>query len=441
MLMENIRLAFLSMAANKLRTFLTMLGIIIGIASVIAIMTVGNSQMAENEKQNSMFGVNNVSVYVFFQDDGSDPNIDYSKHIPEFSKDMMVSMVDTYQDKIEGIAVQSYYWYSGRATVDGKDAEKYYANIGMQGVNPGYFTVNNTTITLKKGRIFSERETGKDSYVCLVSDFLVNNLFDGDMDKALGQKINLNISDTGSVYTYTIIGVYTSSDFSAMVQEGGVTSLKDIQSDVYVPYLNLEAIGQAATAAQGQAASPTRIQSFDLRCKTGTDVVAFSTELQNFLQSQFDPDSKFVVNCYNNAEWIEESNANMRKQTLTITMIGAIALLVGGIGVMNIMTVSITERTREIGTRKALGAKNREIRSQFITEAVIMSLLGGVIGMAAGVAAGVIVCRFVQHIDVVLDPKTILLAFALTFGVGVFFGYYPANRAAKMDPIEALRYE
>ena len=198
MLMENIRLAFLSMAANKLRTFLTMLGIIIGIASVIAIMTVGNSQMAENRKQNSMFGINNVSVYVYFQDDGSDPNIDYSKHIPEFKKEVLSDMCSTYADKIEGIAVTSDFYFSGKALLSGKDPDKVYANISVSGVNPGYFTVNNSTITLKKGRIFGARETGEDSYVCLVSDMLVNNLFDGDMDKAVGKKITLSLTDTGN---------------------------------------------------------------------------------------------------------------------------------------------------------------------------------------------------------------------------------------------------
>ena len=144
---------------------------------------------------------------------------------------------------------------------------------------------------------------------------------------------------------------------------------------------------------------------------------------------------------YNNQEWIRQANENMKRQTLTITLIGAIALLVGGIGVMNIMTVSITERTREIGTRKALGARKRDIRLQFITEAVILSLTGGVIGIATGILTGLLVCRFVQGIPPVVSPASVAISFLFSIAVGIFFGFYPASRAAKLDPIDALRYE
>ena len=130
----------------------------------------------------------------------------------------------------------------------------------------------------------------------------------------------------------------------------------------------------------------------------------------------------------------------MQQQTTTISLIAAIALLVGGIGVMNIMTVTITERTREIGTRKAMGAKRRAIRQQFIIEAVVMCVIGGMIGTIGGLIGGIIGCRL-MHYSIAVPMDSIALAIAVSLAIGIFFGYYPANRAAKMDPIEALRYE
>ena len=427
MLTENIKLAFSSLAANKLRTFLTMLGIIIGIASVIAIMTVGNSQTEENARQMSMFGVNNVECYMWLRDDFVyDSDVDYDSLIPEFTEDMMRQMVNTYGDNIEGIAVSV--WSSGgKAGIEGQDIESVYANCDLQGVNNGYFTVNRSQVSLIDGKIFSS-EDGANDYSAIVSDLFVNNLFGGDIKQALGSKFYLTSYD-GDTVTYTIIGVYRYQSWGGF----DASSEKDISTTVYIPLQN--------TMARSDDPHNRKINNFSISCKTGVDVIAFTEELTAYLNSILPADTNYQVYCYNNAEWIEDVNENMRAQTRSITLIGAIALLVGGIGVMNIMTVSITERTKEIGTRKALGAPNGAIRMQFITEAVIICLLGGVIGMLFGVGAGYIVCRFVQGIPVSMSLSSVVFSFAVSMAIGVFFGYYPANKAAHMDPIEALRYE
>ena len=269
-----------------------------------------------------------------------------------------------------------------------------------------------------------------------MSDKLVNNLFDGDANKALGQKITIPMStdDAGNETTadYTIIGVYT-LNMGDYGYDGSISSEKDLNTTVYIPYLN------AMTYTTG--ASSRALNNFTLKVKTGEDVISFSDDLQAYLTGLLGDDTNFQIYVSNNKQWIEEADASMKQQVMTITLIGAIALLVGGIGVMNIMTVSITERTREIGTRKALGAPNRDIRMQFITEAVIICIIGGLIGIAVGIGIGAVACKAVQHIPMVMSWKSIAGSFGVSLAIGVFFGYYPANKAAKMDPIEALRYE
>ncbi len=443
MLGENIKLAFASIAANKLRSFLTMLGIIIGIAAVIAIMTVGNSQTEQVREQYASFGTNNVDVYMWLADEinmddlNDSENGDNSKYIPNFTEDMMNNMLLTYGDRIDAVSVTSWMSGGGKAVRTGTpDSEEKYANVSLQGVNPGYFTVNDAEAPIQAGRIFQKNELGSDSYVCIVSDKLVNNLFDGDVNKALGQKITFPVSmdEDGNETTadYTIIGVYT-MNMSYYGFDGGVNSEKDVYTTVYIPYLN--------SLSYAKGAGSRALNNFTLKVKTGEDVISFSDELQSYLTGLLGDNSNFQVYVSNNKQWIEEADASMKQQVMTITLIGAIALLVGGIGVMNIMTVSITERTREIGTRKALGAPNRDIRMQFITEAVIICIIGGLIGIAAGIGIGAIACKAVQHIPMVMSWKSVLGSFGVSLAIGVFFGYYPANKAAKMDPIEALRYE
>lgn len=444
MFLENVKLALSSIAANKLRSFLTMLGIIIGIAAVIAIMTVGNSQTEQVREQYSQFGTNNIEMYMWLKDGVQvEETDDTSKYQPNFTHQMIEDLLAQYGDKLAGIATNCYMNGGTVKPYGNTDQDKIYANVSLQGVNPGYFVVNNQSVRVSYGHYFRGKEAQANSYVCIVSDKLVDNLFsdvNGDYDKALGQKVTVPLAtdEEGNTTTgdYTIIGIYNynMSDYD-MDGQGGMSaaSLKDIYTDMYIPYLNAL---QYVTDSYSK-----NITDISMRVKTGEDVLTLSDDIQNFMTAELGDDSNFEVQVSNNKEWIEETDKSMRQQTLTITLIGAIALLVGGIGVMNIMTVSITERTREIGTRKALGAPNGDIRMQFITEAVIICIIGGIIGIAAGVVTGVIMCKYVQQIPVYVSWQSVIGSFLVSLAIGVFFGYYPANKAAKMDPIEALRYE
>ena len=173
----------------------------------------------------------------------------------------------------------------------------------------------------------------------------------------------------------------------------------------------------------------------------GIDVNAFVTETQDFFNKYYENSKDFEIWAYSMNSYMEEINSVMGTTTLAISVIAGIALLVGGIGVMNIMLVSITERTREIGTRKALGAPNSSIRIQFIVESIVICLIGGIIGMILGILMGYGGIKLIQSTVFAVSVKSVLLSIGFSMAIGVFFGYYPANKAAKLDPIEALRYE
>jgi putative ABC transport system permease protein len=428
MFFENVRLAFTSLMANKMRALLTMLGIIIGISSVIAIMTVGNSLTIQVTDSMSTMGANNINVYlvpreaetetteegyVFKSDSQTAVNLRESDYI---SDDMVKNLCDTYPDEIYAISATS---SAGSGQVlDGKK----YANVTLTGVSMGEFVASN--VKLSSGRFFYESEMEKGLMLGLISDKAVNNLYDGDEEAALGDTVNVYIGD--KFYQVTIVGVYKYERNAMMFS---MTADKDLNTNLYIPLRAAKEI----THNDGYV-------NFTIVTSAGVDADQFASKVDSFFMSYYRNNRNFEVTAFSLASVVETMSTMMGSITKAIAIVAGIALLVGGIGVMNIMLVSITERTREIGTRKALGAPNSSIRMQFIVEAVVICIVGGIIGIIIGVTAGVLLANALGT-PAAPSVFSIILSLSFSMAIGVFFGYYPANKAAKMDPIEALRYE
>ncbi len=425
---ENVRLALHALWANKMRSLLTMLGIIIGISSVIAIMTVGNSLTTSMNESMVSLGANNITVYIQQKEEETETTEEGLKFeaIPKrnvsttdddlISRDMIENLCEVYSDEIYAVSVTENVG-SGQITEGRK-----YANITFTGASVGAFVAND--IKLTHGRFFTESEMDAGLLLGIISDKSVNNMFDGDPEAALGSVINVEVGD--KFYPVTVIGVYKyeQSGFAF-----SFASEKNITTNLYIPLKTAKAINHT----EGYT-------SFTVIVKDGVDPDAFAATAQNFFKPYYRNNRKFEVSAFSLTSVVETMSSMLGKITTAIAVVAGIALVVGGIGVMNIMLVSITERTREIGTRKALGAPNSSIRMQFIVEAVVICLIGGIIGIILGVTAGIGAAKL---LDTVAVPSlfSIVLSLSFSMAIGVFFGYYPANKAAKMDPIEALRYE
>ena len=268
-------------------------------------------------------------------------------------------------------------------------------------------------------------ELGGDRRIAVVSDKLVNNLFGGKNGNAIGETLEVTVGD--SFYEYTIVGVYQYEQNVYMMNFG---SEKDINTNVYIPI----GTAQAATHSTAGYTMATVISA------PGVDSTTFASRVERYLNAYYRTNRDFKVSAFSMESMVSQFASVLGTIQTAISVIAGISLLVGGIGVMNIMLVSITERTREIGTCKALGATNTSIRLQFIIEAVIICLIGGAIGVAPGIAAGSIASNALGF-PAKASIESILIALGFSMTIGVFFGYYPANKAAKMDPINALRYE
>jgi putative ABC transport system permease protein len=417
---ENALLALSGLRANKMRTILTMLGIIIGISSVITIVTIGNSVNKGVAKSMSDMGANKIELYVS-QNYQMDENGSYIYEDVEQTEDDMITdaMIDKfeteYADKIDSIAIKS-----ELDSVKITDKDKY-ANVNINGVNDGYAKVEN--ITLQKGRFITKKDMTSKKKLAVVSDKFVNNMYANE--NPIGKEIAVEINK--EVNYFTIVGVYEYKT-ETMGMSGG--SEKDMSTPIFLP---ITTVKQITHATDGYT-------QLSVNGKTGIDIDQFTNEIKAFFNTYFEKNEHFMVEVYSMKEMLDQYKGMLSNITMAISAIAGISLLVGGIGVMNIMMVSITERTREIGTRKALGAQNSAIRMQFIVEAIIICLIGGIIGVVLGIGGGMLGAKLMGY-PATPSIGAILIAVGFSMLIGVFFGYYPANKAAKMNTIDALRYE
>lgn len=424
---ENILLALAGLKSNIMRSLLTMLGIIIGIASVIAIMTVGNSITVMVNTQMQEMGANNLTVGVSAKSTeeettesglhfgpGNQRSMDTDDYLTD---DMLDSFLEEYGDNIEYTLLSSTVG-SGTAT-DGD----LYANVNIIGYNEDY--MDYTDLELLAGRSFIDEDYDGAKKTCIVSDYFVNNMFDGDTSAALGSSIEVSVS--GKYYTYYIVGVYQYDDST-----WSSSSTEDTTTDMYIPFDT--ARSQLHTLNDGY-------ESITLVTTIDTDSETFADTVEAYFNTMYYANNEdYEVTVTSMSSMIESMTTMIGTIELALAIIAGISLVVGGIGVMNIMLVSITERTKEIGTRKALGATNGSIRLQFITESVVICIIGGLIGILFGVTLGSVAATYMGY-SASVSLVAIIVAVVFSMAIGIFFGYYPANKAAKLNPIDALRYE
>ncbi len=429
MILENIRLALFSLKANKMRALLTMLGIIIGIASVIAIMTVGNSLTGSFNSAMADLGATNITVALQpkelqpeiteeglrFEENQQGRRMSEDDYITE---DMLSALCEKYPNDIEAIS-------ASQALGSGKiiDGVKY-SNVSVSGVSYGYFVTS--TIDILAGDYFSQQAVDDAKMVALVTDKAIYNIFGEDTapQSVIGKQIQVDVGD--KFYNFTIAGVYK---YEQSPYQLSMTSEKDRVTDMYIPLTATEKLLHSS-----------RFQTVTVGINSGADPDRTAGKIENFLNQYYKHNDCYEVMAFSLSSMVDTMSGLLDKITVGISVIAGIALLVGGIGVMNIMLVSITERTREIGTRKALGAPNSSIRLQFIVESIVICVIGGIIGIILGIAMGAVAAKLLDT-ELIISAKSIVISLSFSMSIGVFFGYYPANKAALMDPIEALRYE
>lgn len=399
-----LKIALKALNNNKLRCFLTMLGIIIGVASVITMLAIGQGSKNSIKAQISEMGSNMIMIHPGNMQRGG---------VRQSADDMQTLEVSDYEalKELPGVAAVSPSVNSGGQLVNGNN--NYPSSI--YGVTTDYLDIRKFKV--KDGAMFTDHDIKSAAKVCILGKTVVDNLFPNGEDP-IGRVIRF-----GKI-PLTVIGVLESK---------GTNSMGMDQDDVVIaPYTTVMKRILAIDYIQGIFASAADENQTDETIDAITEVLRTRHKIKE------DADNDFEIR--SQQELSEMMNSTSDMMTVLLACIAGISLLVGGIGIMNIMYVSVTERTREIGLRMSIGARGIDILSQFLIEAVIISVSGGIIGILLGVIASWMV-NAIAHWPVYIQLYSVVLSFAVCTVTGIFFGWYPAKKAASLDPIEAIRYE
>ena len=404
-----LKVALRALAVNKLRSALTMLGIIIGVAAVIVMVAVGAGAQARVEEQIRSLG-SNLLLILSGARTQSGVRLGTGSNYT-LSEDDAIAISREVPDALAAPALRG-----GAQVIWGN------ANWATQlyGTTPEYLDVRQWP--LAAGRSFEPAELTGAGKVCLVGQTVVRQLF-GNTDP-LGQVIRIKR------VPFTVVGVLETKGQSMMGTD---------QDDLIVLPI---ATARGRVLGSANLAKQRAVSTIWVKVADGADTKTVEEQVRLLLRQRhrLQPGADDDFSLRNLAEVMAAQEASSRVLALLLAAVASVSLVVGGIGIMNIMLVSVTERTREIGLRMALGARTRDILGQFLVEAVTLSLIGGLVGVALGSGAALAIAQFAGW-RIVLSPDAVLLAVAFAFAIGVFFGYYPARKAARLNPVEALRFE
>lgn len=400
------KIALRAIAANKLRSFLTMLGIIIGVASVIAMMAIGQGSKKSIQANISEMGSNMIMIRP-----GQDKGPGGAQQDASDMQTMKLKDYEALKEQAKYLAAISPSVNASGQFINGNNNTP----STIYGISPDYLEIRQ--LKLEDGEMFTDEDIKTSAKVCVIGKTVADNLFTNGEDP-VGRVIRYN------KIPFRIVGVLKSKGYNSFGMD---------QDDmVLAPYTTVMKRILSVTYLQGINASAITEDMTDLAIDDITSILRESHKLKGADEDNFTIRSQ--------QEMAEMMNSTSDTMTILLLVVACISLVVGGIGIMNIMYVSVTERTKEIGLRMSVGARGIDILNQFLIESVLLSVTGGLIGVVCGIGAAVGINVF-AHWPIQIQPWSVLLSFAVCSATGIFFGWYPAKKAASLDPIEAIRYE